>query len=61
MTTQFRCAYCGEANDLFVDPSGGNRQGYVEDCQVCCRPNLLTIRGNAERDVFRVQASPENE
>jgi hypothetical protein len=61
VTTHFDCAYCGETNDLFVDPSEGDRQSYVEDCQVCCRPNLLTIRGNALRDEFRVEAIPENE
>ena len=42
--TQFICAACGETNDLFVDPSGGTDQSYVEDCHVCCRPNVLTIR-----------------
>lgn len=39
----FQCAGCGEWNDTFVDPSGGRRQKYVEDCQVCCKPNLLTV------------------
>jgi len=61
VTTEFVCAYCGETNDLFVDPSAGDRQAYVEDCQVCCRPNLLTIRGDARRDVFQVEAVPESE
>jgi hypothetical protein len=26
-----------------VDLSGGSEQRYVEDCQVCCRPNRLTV------------------
>ena len=42
-----RCPYCGEPVQLLVDSSAG-LQHYVEDCQVCCRPNLLTIR--FERD-----------
>jgi len=45
---EFYCAACGEPNDLTVDPSGGAEQSYVEDCQVCCRPNVLTIRCNFE-------------
>jgi hypothetical protein len=32
------CPYCGEINEIGLDPGGGSRQEYVEDCQVCCRP-----------------------
>jgi transposase-like protein len=32
------CPYCGEPNEVEVDPSAGKTQSYVEDCQVCCRP-----------------------
>ena len=32
------CPYCGEANEVALDPDGGAFQDYVEDCQVCCRP-----------------------
>lgn len=32
------CPYCGELNELAVDPGGGSLQLYVEDCHVCCRP-----------------------
>ena len=38
------CAACGEANETLLDMSGNYQQKYVEDCAVCCRPNLLTIR-----------------
>lgn len=43
-TAEYYCACCGEANLTFVDLSGGSQQSYVEDCQVCCRPNVLYIR-----------------
>jgi len=33
-----RCPYCGEVNEIAVDPGSGASQDYVEDCQVCCRP-----------------------
>ena len=43
-TSEYICAFCGEANSTFVDISAGMQQSYVEDCQVCCRPNILFIR-----------------
>ena len=55
----FACASCGEHNDTLVDPTQGARHSYVEDCRVCCRPQLLTVRvvdGEAE-----VTAAPESE
>ncbi len=39
----YMCAYCGEQIDTTVDPSAGRTQSYVEDCQVCCRPNILRV------------------
>jgi len=32
------CPACFEPNFVAVDPSGGRRQRFVEDCPVCCRP-----------------------
>ncbi len=32
------CPFCGEEIDVWVDPGGGDRQEYIEDCSVCCRP-----------------------
>ena len=42
-TAEYICAVCGEANSTFVDLSTGTQQSYTEDCQVCCRPNVLYI------------------
>lgn len=39
----YSCAFCGEDNEVLVDPSGGQRQTFTEDCTVCCRPNLITL------------------
>lgn len=39
----FICKYCGVENFAVVDPSQGETQQYVEDCQTCCRPNVLTV------------------
>jgi hypothetical protein len=43
MTAGFQCAGCGEWNETTVDESAGRNQSYVEDCQVCCRPNVLQV------------------
>lgn len=59
METTYDCAYCGQTNDLYVDLSGGVRQQYVEDCQVCCRPNLITAVLAADDEVV-VQVEREN-
>jgi len=40
----FRCAWCFEINEILVDLSAGKKQEYVEECQVCCRPNTMHIR-----------------
>lgn len=41
------CPYCGEANEMLVEPAAGTHR-YVEDCQVCCRPIeiLLSVDGD---------------
>ncbi len=51
----FHCAVCGEPNETFVDESAAAFQEYVEDCQVCCRPNVLRITINEESGEVQVQ------
>ena len=42
------CPYCGEQNTILLDPGSGERQDYVEDCQICCRPWRVSVRYGAE-------------
>ncbi len=42
------CPYCGEQNEIALDPGGGAVQQYVEDCQVCCQPWRVTVRYDEE-------------
>ncbi len=37
------CDSCGEEIIIPIDPSAGESQEYVEDCPVCCRPNVIHI------------------
>ena len=56
----FQCAGCGEYNETVVDESGGSRQEYVEDCQVCCKPNVLTVRWSASDEEYDIGAELES-
>lgn len=57
--TTFLCACCLQVNTITVDGSGGKRQQYVEDCQVCCRPNVLLITICEDRASAEVQSEAE--
>jgi hypothetical protein len=59
-TAGFQCAGCGEWNDTVVDKSGGSRQQYVEDCQVCCKPNVLSICWDNAAGEFVIEAQLES-
>ena len=59
MEAGFQCASCGEWNVTSVDESAGRRQSYVEDCQVCCKPNLLNIAYDNSAGEFVISAEPE--
>jgi len=37
------CDSCGEEIVIPVDVSAGESQEYVEDCPVCCHPNLVHV------------------
>ena len=43
VTAMVRCPYCGESQEIGLDPGSGAAQDYVEDCQVCCRPWRVLI------------------
>jgi hypothetical protein len=37
------CPYCGATQWIEIDVSGGLRQQYIEDCQICCRPMDISV------------------
>ena len=37
------CDACGEQIVIPIDLSAGDSQEYVEDCPVCCRPNVIHV------------------
>lgn len=39
----YTCDSCGEEIVTPVDLSAGDWQEYVEDCPVCCAPNVIRV------------------
>lgn len=60
MDSEFLCAFCFQRNSIFVDPSAGSTQRYVEDCQVCCQPNILSIWWDEGEETYCVDSEPES-
>lgn len=42
------CDACGERIEIPIDVSAGSRQRYVEDCPVCCHPNVIHVTLDAD-------------
>lgn len=46
------CDSCGEEIVIPIDLSEGETQEYIEDCPVCCHPNVIHVevdrRGNVQ-------------
>ena len=59
MEAKFQCAGCGQCNQTIVDESAGRRQSYGEDCQVCCKPNVLRVEYDPAEQQFVIAAELE--
>ena len=44
------CDSCGEEIVIPIDLSAGESQEYVEDCPVCCNPNILHVDVDEDGD-----------
>jgi len=58
--TEYICDSCGEVIVVPVDVTAGTSQEYVEDCPVCCSPNLIRIEIGRDGAV-RASGSPEQD
>ena len=44
------CPYCGEQVEIYIEPD--MRGSFVMDCEVCCNPWRVRVRGRGdERDI----------
>ncbi len=55
----YLCDGCGEEVVIPIDPSAGATQQFVEDCPVCCQPNVVHV--SIDEDTGDVQAYAEGE
>lgn len=46
----YYCSACGEEIVIPIDLSEGMSQQYVEDCPVCCRPNVIRVEVDDDGD-----------
>ena len=46
------CRYCGEENSVWIDLTVPGKQDFIEDCQVCCRPNRLIVTLDDQQEIF---------
>ncbi|HEX4794845.1 MAG TPA: CPXCG motif-containing cysteine-rich protein [Humisphaera sp.] len=56
---RYTCPTCGESIVVPLDPSGGTDQEYVEDCPICCNPNLIHVEFFPDGQTPRVWAEAE--
>jgi hypothetical protein len=59
MEAGYQCAGCGEWNSTTVDESAGSQQRYIEDCQVCCKPNVLRVQYDVSSQDYFITAELE--
>ena len=56
------CQYCGVQNTVWVDLTVDDKQDFIEDCRICCRPNRIIItRGRVEEEDACIEARPSDE
>ena len=55
----YTCPTCGESIVIPLDRFAGDDQSYVEDCPVCCNPNVIHVEFDPAWDAPRVWAQAE--
>ncbi|MFN9729656.1 MAG: CPXCG motif-containing cysteine-rich protein [Pseudomonadota bacterium] len=54
------CPYCGEGFDSRIDLSEGDTT-YTEDCAVCCRPIVVSVRVEDDETLGEVRTRREQD
>jgi len=58
--SSYVCDSCGEEIIVPIDFSEGSQQQYVEDCPVCCNPNVINVEVDEDGQI-RVWGSAEQD
>ena len=54
----FTCPHCGVDLNARLDKSGGRKQQFVQDCEVCCSPIHIRVEFKGE-EVISFSADAE--
>ena len=58
LDSNYICDRCGEEIVIPIDLSAGESQQFVEDCPVCCHPNVVYVEIDTPNEI-RVWAEAE--
>ena len=39
----YQCPYCASMVSIVIDLTAGEEQSFTIDCEVCCRPTVITV------------------
>ncbi|MFA5060211.1 MAG: CPXCG motif-containing cysteine-rich protein [Candidatus Omnitrophota bacterium] len=56
---EFFCPYCGSCNTITLEPGQGKEYELITDCEICCRPIVVSIKMIGEE--AEITARAENE
>ncbi len=56
----YLCSHCGEENETLLEATSGPRQTFVEDCAVCCRPNVVRVSIDPETSHVHIETELES-
>jgi hypothetical protein len=47
----YGCTSCGEENAVAIDMSAGLVQKLIENCSICCHPNVIHVESDESGEV----------
>lgn len=60
MEQAYQCACCGVMNETEVEADEQGKVEFVEDCRVCCRPNVIIAQWNPYAEAFDLTVYQED-
>jgi hypothetical protein len=58
-SANYRCPWCAQTVDTYPDLGASESQSYVEDCALCCHPNLIEAVLDGASGEWSITASRE--
>jgi len=60
MEQLYQCAYCGDENEIEIDPGDGERQKLSGECSSCGQANLIIAQYNFSSNEFDLSIMRES-